>query len=153
MRAAAGQAGDGAPEAPDSREIPLTIRALVVKTPGAPADQEGQIVAARFIRDREIAAGLAPLWAVRQNAPPTRAELGQQMGQLMPQRALELFCAVLHQSRIERDQGTTGIGPAGAGLQTRIPFHPDKRSKPHCSGGAEDFARGPFKVGVACELL
>ena len=148
MRAAAGQAGNRPPDAPGTWEIPFAIRAFIVKTPGAPADQEGQIVAARFIRDREIAAGLTPFLAVRQNAPTARAELGKQMGQLMPKRALELFRSVLDQSRIERDQGTTGIGPAGAGLQTRIPFHLDFSAKARRVQRSENVPGFSFQANI-----
>ena len=80
---AAIEAGDGACESPDAREI-LAASGTTIKEPaGALFDRERKGMAARFISDAEIAAGLAPGSAMRWNAPPTGAELGQQMRQLM----------------------------------------------------------------------
>lgn len=47
-------------------------------------------MATRFILDAEIAAGATPFRAVRRNAPAARAELREQMRQLVAERAIDL---------------------------------------------------------------
>src|SRR5205814_3788326 len=103
---AAIEAGDGACESPDAREI-LAASGTTIKEPaGACFNRKRQGMAARFISDAEIAAGLTPGYAVRRNAPPAGAELGQQMGQLMAHGAIDLRRVVLAKARVQRYQVT-----------------------------------------------
>ena len=77
----------------------------------------------RFILDAEIAAGATPFIAVRWDAAATRAELPEQMRQLVAERAVDLGCIVFAQARIQRDQVTARIGASGGAEEARIPFH------------------------------
>jgi hypothetical protein len=69
--------------------------AAIEQTPRAPRDREWKGVAALLIGDAEIAARLSPLRSVWRDAAPFRAEVSQQMRELVPQRAIDLFCAVV----------------------------------------------------------
>src|SRR5205814_1603117 len=122
---AAIETGDGAGESPDAGKI-LAASGTTIKEPaGALFDREREGVAARFIGDAEVAAGLAPGGAMRWNAPPAGAELGQQMGKLMAHGAIDLGRVVLAQARVQRDQVAARIGPACRAEEPRIPFDLD----------------------------
>ena len=89
---------------PDAGKILAAARTTIEEPAGARLNRERQGVAARFVGDAEVAAGFAPGRAVRRNASPAGAELGQQMGQLMAQGAIDLGRVVLAQAWIQRDQ-------------------------------------------------
>jgi hypothetical protein len=101
---------------------------------------ERQIVASPFISNGEIAAGISPLVTVWQDSPPTGAKLREQMGQFVTKRPINFRSAMLGQSRIERNELLAEISAAGAGSQTRIPFHANESRKFCCSRGRKNFA-------------
>ena len=80
-------------------------------------------MAARFISNTEIKTGLAPGRAVRGNAPPARAELSEQMGELVAQGAIDLRRVVFAQAWIQRDEVAARIGPPRRAEEPRIPFN------------------------------
>jgi hypothetical protein len=80
-------------------------------------------MAPHFVRDAEIAAGLAPLGAMGRNPAAPRAEPRQQVRQLMSQRAINFRLAMIDQARIQRNKRESEIGAPGRAKQTRIPFH------------------------------
>src|SRR5207244_5985778 len=64
--------------------------------------RERQIVAAHFVGDVEIAAGVAPFRAVRSDsASSSFAKLREQMSELVSKRAIDLFIAVIVKQRSE----------------------------------------------------
>ncbi|MEY2529843.1 MAG: hypothetical protein QOJ05_1933 [Verrucomicrobiota bacterium] len=95
---------------------------LVKVASSAALDRERQGVGARFVTDTKVTAGLSPFQAVGRQAAPARAELGQEMRQLMAQRAVDLAGIVFSQTRIQRDEGAAKIGPAGRAEKARVPF-------------------------------
>ena len=99
----------------------------------------------RFILDAEIAAGATPSGAVRWNAPATRAELREQMRQLVAKRAIDLGCIVFAQARIQRDEVTARIGASGGAEEARIPFHVNFAPELVGIEGCQDFARFRFE--------
>ena len=82
-------------------EVPLTIWTFVEKTSRPFANRKRKIVAARFVADSQVLACLAPFIAVGQDAPATRAKLGEQMSELMPKRAVNFRGAVFMKPRIQ----------------------------------------------------
>ena len=80
-------------------------------------------MATRFVLDAEIAAGATPFIAVRWDAAATRAELPEQMRQLVAERAVDLGCIVFTEPRVQRDEVTARIGASGGAEEARIPFH------------------------------
>jgi hypothetical protein len=114
MRAATGQAGDGAFDPAHSRKILAAIWATVEITRRPPADRERKIVTTLFIRDAEISAGAAPLPPMRPDFSSPGSKLSEQMRQFVAKRAFEFIGAVIAQARIQRNQGVAKIGAPGA---------------------------------------
>ena len=108
-------------------------------------------MATRFVLDAEIAAGAAPLRAVRRNAPATRAELREQMGQLVAERAIDLGGILFAQPRIQGDQVAARIGASGGAEEARIPFHVDGARELVGVERRQDFARFGFEGGITSE--
>jgi hypothetical protein len=100
MGAATGQARNGAPDAPHSREIFFTVWALVKITSRPRSAGEGQIVTTPFSCNGEIRAGLAPFRTVRRNSPASHAELREDMSKFVAKRAIDLGTSMFRQLRI-----------------------------------------------------
>ena len=56
-------------------------------------------MATLFVIDSKIATSLSPLGAMRRDAAPARAKLGEKMREFMSKRAID-FAGVIAQSRI-----------------------------------------------------
>ena len=84
-------------------------------------DRKRQGVTAFFVRDSEVAAGLAPFLAMRCDPPPPGPELREQMRQLMPKRAIDLPDVMIVQTRIQSDGCRAVIGLPRRALQLAIP--------------------------------
>src|SRR5437764_14622801 len=108
-------------------------------------------MATRFVLDAEIAAGAAPLCAVRRNAPAPRAELREQMSQLVAERAIDLGGILFAQPRIQGDQVAARIGASGGAEESRIPFHVDCARELVGVERLQDFARLGFERGITSE--
>ncbi len=121
--AATGQAGRGTPQRPGAREFPPAMRTAITIAARQAADGEGELMAARFPRDPEIGAGTPPIRSVRGEAAAAGAKLGQEMGQLVAQGAIDLGRAVGGQARIQKHPTAGKFGPAGGGTQAPRPFH------------------------------
>ena len=143
-----GQTGRDAPDPSHPREIAPAIRALVLITPATALHGEGESVATPFVCDSQIAAGLPPERAVRRDAPPAGPELREQVRQFMPESPVDFRRPMLVQSRIERNERPCRVGPAGAGAETRIPFHPDLVGQSGSIPLAQEFARGRFTIMI-----
>jgi hypothetical protein len=65
-----------------------------------PPDRKGKGMTAFFVRDPEIAAGLAPLLAMWSDPTAPGAELREQMCQLMTKRAIDLRDVMIAQAWI-----------------------------------------------------
>lgn len=102
-------------------------------------------MAARFLRDPEIAAGPAPLRAMRWNPPRTGAELGEQMGELVAESAIDLDAVVFAEPWIKRDQVAARISAAGGAEQTGVPFHVNFAGQFVGAERAQDFTCICFK--------
>ena len=146
MGAAASQAGAGPPDPANPWKTALTIWASIMIAPGAALHREREMMATRFIGDPKITAGLPPLRAVRRNLSPARAEVRQQMGQFMPQGAVDLVRAVVLQTGIERNKPVLPIGAPGAGFQPRAPLHANFIGDSTCSVGAQEIS--PFGLNI-----
>jgi hypothetical protein len=77
---------------------------------------------ALLVGDSQVAACLLPLKAMRQDAAPTGANLSENMGQFMSQRAID-FGRMLTQLWIQTNSFLTIIGATSTSFQARIPFH------------------------------
>ena len=80
---AAIQAGHSASMPADPWKILSAAGTLVKVASSAALDRERQGVGARFVTDTKVTAGLSPFQAVGRQAAPARAELGQEMRQLV----------------------------------------------------------------------
>ncbi|MEY2550436.1 MAG: hypothetical protein QOG12_580 [Verrucomicrobiota bacterium] len=58
-------------------------------------------MAAGFVADAEIVAGATPFRAMRRDAPAASAKLGEQVGQLMAQGAIDFGGVVIAQARVQ----------------------------------------------------
>lgn len=112
---------------------------------------KGQGMAARFIRDAEIAASSAPLRTVRRNSPAPGSKLREQMRELMAQGAVDFRRVVFAESRIQRNEITVRIRAAGGAKEPGIPFHVNYAAEFLGAEGTENFARCRFERGIASE--
>ena len=106
-------------------------------------------MAARFVRDAEIAARLSPLRTLRENSPATGTKLREQMRQLMAQCSIDLWDSVIGKARIQGNQFSTKICAPGRGFHPRVPFHPDFTRERRRVKSAQEFPRLKFKIDVA----
>jgi hypothetical protein len=87
----ASQAGDPSPGSADARVTLSTTRATeLIATPHAPTNK-GKLVGALLIRNPKIAAGLAPLHAVRREFATPISVLSEQVSQFMKQGFLDFI--------------------------------------------------------------
>ena len=86
-----------------ARKIPAAIRAAINEPHRKRARGERQLMAARFVSDAEIGAGLAPFWSMRLDPAATGANLSQQMRQLVSQSAVDFRLSMLANSWVQRD--------------------------------------------------
>ncbi len=115
------------------------------------ADGKGEIVAARFIANPEIAAGLPPGDAMRRDSPARRAKLREQMRQFMAQRPIDFIRAVVPQTRVQGNNVAPRIRPAGRAEEARVPFHVKGASKLVHSERSKDFPRPGFQSCIATQ--
>ena len=99
MFAATGETGNCAAQRGEPAKLLTTIRTAIDKPRDVSSRRKRQIVTALLVGDSQVATGLPPLVAVRQNPPTTGAKLGENMRQLMAQRAID-FGRMLEQPRI-----------------------------------------------------
>jgi hypothetical protein len=126
-------------------------RTFVEETPLPLFHRKRERVAARFIRDAEIAAGAAPFRAVRRNPAAPGAELGQQMRELMAESAVDFRAIiVLAEPWIQRDEITMRVRAAGGAEEPGVPFHMDFAAE-FCGKWRENFARCRFEGGITPE--
>jgi hypothetical protein len=86
-----------------------------------PPDRKGKGMTAFFVRDPEIAAGLAPFLAMWSDPSAPGPELREQMRQLMPKRAIDLPDVMIGQTRIQSNGCRAVIGLPRRALQSAIP--------------------------------
>lgn len=121
--AATGKTGRAPPQPPGTPEIAPATGTGVKVAPLQPANREGQVVAARFIRDPEIGAGAAPFLPVRRDPAPSGAGLREEMRQLVAQGAIDLALAVRGQAAVENHARLVAFGATGRRAEPRRPFH------------------------------
>lgn len=150
MRTAASQAGNSAPDTSCPREVLAAIGTSIKEALRVIATGERQIVAAFFIGDSEIPAGLAPLQAVWLNSATTGAELGQQVGELVSQGGFD-FARMIHKLGVQRDKFLGVIGAPRAGLQPRVPLDTNRAGKLARAVGAEKFLSLLLQLAIHAE--
>ena len=77
------EAGCGPTEEADAFDSGGAGGTLVDEAPRHFVSGQGQIVAAGFILQAQVCAGFAPLGAVRRDAPPSTAKVGDQVGEFV----------------------------------------------------------------------
>jgi hypothetical protein len=83
------ETGDCAAHATDPPELLTAVRTAIDEARCISPGGKWQIVTALFVGDSQVDARLSPLSAVRQNSLPASAKLGENMCQLMSQRAID----------------------------------------------------------------
>jgi hypothetical protein len=91
----AGETRDHAADAAHAREFLPTIRTPINKTRGVSFCRERQIVAARFVSNSQITAGIAPFDSMRSDSASPSAKLGEQMRELVSERTIDLVVPVI----------------------------------------------------------
>ena len=89
--AATGKARDGTVYAADAWKFLPTIRAPINEARRVSPCLKWETMTALFVGDSQIAASFPPLGAMGQDAPPARAKLREDVGEFVPQRAINLF--------------------------------------------------------------
>ncbi len=106
-------------------------------------------MAAFFVRDPEIAAGLAPLLAMWSDPATPSAELREQMCQLMTKRAIDLRDVVIVQARIQSDGCRAVIGLPRRALQSAVPRYVDSSRQSVRAVLPQQFSRFCFQLWIA----
>jgi len=119
--AAALEAGNGAAEWSDALVIAAALGAAVAVTDALAAAREGEIVAALFIDEAEIAACLTPFRAVGLDAPAAGAGAGDEVGELVAEGFVHFFDAELDQARVHSHETLGVIRLAGGGAKAWMP--------------------------------
>ena len=114
MRATTSQAGHAPFNATHPREIASAMWAPIEEAPSQAALNEREGMTTRFVCYPEIAARLAPFRTVGCDPTPTKAVVGEQVGEFMPKGAVDFRGAMVVQFRIEHDQALAEIRAAGA---------------------------------------
>jgi hypothetical protein len=120
----AGQAGDGAANTVDAREVSVALRAAIKEAASLLRHRKGQGVAAELAANAQVVTGAPPFRAMGTDAASTGASMSEEVSQLMAQGAVNLRGAVFAQTRIHSHQRLTKISAAGCGAQARVPFDP-----------------------------
>ena len=108
-------------------------------------------MSARLVGDSQVPAGLPPFGAVWRNPAAAGAELGEQMGQLMAQGAVDLRGVMLAQARIERDKFAAKIRAAGGAEKARVPFHLHRGREFRRVECLQQLSRFPLESGITAE--
>lgn len=127
---AAEQTSFAAPEGTNARHFAEAGGAVVkIITGHAPRGSEREGVTALFGPEAEIAAGQAPLGAMRINEATRMARMGDKVGQLMEKGAGQ-FLRKRKQARIEQNHRAIKPRQAGGGPQAGVPMECDARGQP-----------------------
>jgi hypothetical protein len=149
MTAATLKARDGATDSTDARKITAAIWTSVKEPPSAVADWKRQLMACGFTNDSQLATGHPPFRAMRKNAAAASARLRDQMGQFVPQRAIDFRCAVIAQARIQQDRSAARIGPPGSAAQSPVPFHMNLAAQTGIAERPQNFPRSCLQFKIA----
>ena len=126
---AAEQTSLAAPEGTNARHFAEASWAVVkVITGHASRGSEREGVTALFGPEAEIAAGQAPLGAVRINEAPRVPGVGHEMGQFVEVGAGQ-FGGESKETGIEQNEGCVEPGQPGRGAQPRVPVQGDARGQ------------------------
>lgn len=105
----------------------------------------------RFFRNPEISAREPPLRPVRRNSPAADARVGEQVRELVPERATDFIRAVLVEAGIERDEPRGEMRAAGGTAHARIPFHADGCGELWRARGGQNAVRDRFEFRITSE--
>ena len=89
MRAAACQAGNGAFNPPHTGKIALAIWTTINEARRKTFSRKREIMTTLLVRNSQIATSLPPFDTVRQNPPPARTKLRENMRQFVAQGAID----------------------------------------------------------------
>ena len=119
--ATAAEAGGFIFERADAGDDSEAILAAIKVTPGDDSGGEGEVMAAGFVGDPEVDAGLFPFGAVRADAASSCAYLGEEMGEFMAESSIDFVGAEKEESRIEGDDCGGKLGGACGAAHLGIP--------------------------------
>ena len=123
--AAAGKTGGETPQGASSRKNAATIRTRINETTSLTPDRKWQLVTAILIANPQIGACPSPFRAVRQNTPPARACLREQMCQFVAESPIDFCVAVCGQPAVQPNASISVFGATGRGTQARRPLDDD----------------------------
>ena len=146
--ATAFDAGDAAFHCVHARESGAAFAAGVEISSFEADALEREIVATGLVGDAQIAAGLAPLDAVRRDVPAAGTMLGEKVGEFMPQGSLNLERRDFNEFRIEGDRLGPPAGETCGGPQPGVPFDGDLL---RTSGRAQKLVAEFFKKDITFE--
>ncbi len=123
--AAAGETGFGAPERTHAPHFAAALRTMInVFAFHASRRGKWKGVAAFFVRQPEVTAGLAPFGSVRVYHAPRVAGVGHQVGEFMEKSAGQ-FLREGKQAGIKQDDRAIESGQTGRGAQAGVPAQGD----------------------------
>jgi len=121
------------------------VRAAIDKTPGDFSPGQREIVAALFVGQSEIPAGLLPLGAVRRDAAPSDPMVREEVGEFVAQGAVNFVGAKFVEARVERDQRFSRVGRARGAAHARIPSDRHPTCQIVAGQRSQEIARGFLK--------
>ncbi len=96
----------------------MAMRTGVKITALLAANGEGEIMAARFPGDPKVGAGATPFRSVGCDPAAASAGLGEEVGQLMAQGAIDFRLAVRGEAAIEQNARVAELRPPGGGTES-----------------------------------
>lgn len=146
--AAAGEARNAAAEGADAADV-LLAGGATVKVPGADlAAREGKVVAALFIGEAEVDAGLLPFGAVGRDAAAACAVVRQEVGEFVAEGFVDFGVAEREELRVQCDELLPVVGETGGGAHAGVPAHADTGGKRLAAEGAQEVAGPGGECGV-----
>lgn len=106
-------------------------------------------VAAFFVADSEIAAGLAPFRAVWSDPAASGPKMREKVSEFVAQSAIDLGFAMFVQAKIQRDDVLSAIRASRGGAQAAVPFHANFWGELVDANGAQHSARSQLERGIA----
>jgi hypothetical protein len=117
------EASCGAANPVHPRKIALTVHASVNEAATQSAPNQRQCMTGVLAWDPKITTRFPPFGPVRQN-PSARAEMCQQMRQLMAQRSIDFSGAKFLQRRIKQNERVLEICTTDGSAHAIVPVHP-----------------------------
>ena len=114
-------------------------------------NRKWQGMSSRLVADLQVPARFPPFDSMRGDAAAARAELCEQMGQLVPKGPVDLRWIMLVQARIQRNELAPKIRAPRGTEKSRIPFYLQRAREFWRAQGLQHLSRFPLEFEITAE--